>query len=212
MGYFHKIATADRFVILDDVQYTKNSLINRNKIKTPQGEQWLTIPVSFRFGESIKEVKVDSTVDWRSRHLKTIEACYRKASHFKEIYKGLQEIYYWCEWRTLCELNIALIERVSSCLQITTKMLKSSDLNVEGISTVRLINLVKSLKGDAYLSGSGGMKYQDEELFAQANIRLIYSDFSHPLYPQRWGQFRPNLSIIDFLFNMGMSAITNKKG
>ncbi len=108
IAYFYKILRCDTFVFLDNVQYTKNSFINRNKIKTSQGYIWLTVPVSFNFGQKILEVKINNNTDWRKKHLKTLELNYKKAIFFEEIYEIIKEVYYKEEWLYLIDLNIDL--------------------------------------------------------------------------------------------------------
>lgn len=209
LGYFYKLAKCDTFVPLDNVQYTKNSFINRNRIKTPQGAMWLTVPVKIkgRFGQLIKDVEINNTVDWRKKHLGTLEANYRKARFFEPIFQSLKAIYYADDWSNLCALNIRLLEWVLSLLKLEKRLIRASDLNLEGESTRLLIGIVKAVGGKVYLSGFGGAKYQEEELFKQAGIELQYYEFSHPVYPQLWSDFIPNLSIIDLLFNYGPESL-----
>lgn len=218
LGYFYKIAKCDAFVLLDNVQYTKNSFINRNRIKTSQGTMWLTVPVKIkgRFGQLIKDVELNNTVDWRKKHLGTLEANYRKARFFEPIFQDLKTIYYTDDWSNLCELNIRLLEWALSLLKLEKRLVRASDLNVEGESTQLLISIVKEIGGNIYLSGFGGAKYQEEELFKEAGMTLAYYEFEHPVYPQLWSDFVPNLSITDLLFNYGPESLDvilrNKEG
>jgi len=217
LGYFYKLAKSDVFVLLDNVQYTKNSFVNRNKIKTSQGAIWLTVPVKIkgRFGQLIKDVEINNTVNWRKKHLRTLEANYKKAKSFERIFSGLKAAYYADDWSNLCELNIRLLESLLSILKLEKRLVRASELNVEGESTQLLISIVKEVGGNVYLSGFGGAKYQEEELFEEAGITLEYYEFEHPVYPQLWSDFIPNLSIIDLLFNCGpksFTAILHNKG
>ena len=207
IGFFSKVLQSDVFVLLDNVQYTKNSFINRNRIKTPQGVKWLTVPVrtKARFGQLIKEVEINKNVDWRQQHLKTLEMCYKRSKFFGLIFKNITDIYYKCSWSNLAVFNIELLNWLFSLLEINTKIILASQLNVKGKGTDLLINIVKAVNGDTYLSGFGGVNYQNEELFKINGIKLRYYEFSHPIYPQLWGDFVPNLSIIDLLFNCGPS-------
>lgn len=209
LGYFYKLTQCDVFVLLDNVQYTKNSFINRNRIKTPRGADWLTVPVIIkgRFGQLIRDVEINSSVDWRKKHLGTLEANYRKAKYFEPIFQGLETIYSVNDWINLCELNIMLLEWALSILGLKKNLVRASDLNLEGESTQLLIDIIKELGGDTYLSGFGGANYQEEELFEKAGITLTYYDFKHPVYPQLWNDFIPNLSIIDLLFNCGSESL-----
>lgn len=207
LGYFYKMVLCDIFVLLDNVQYTKNSFINRNKVKTPQGAIWVTVPVRFQFGELINQVHINNSTDWRKNHLKTLELNYRKTAYFGEVFPDLQRLYFQKDWQNLCEFNIALIKYVISYLGLEKKLIIASDIKTEGKSTDRLVDIVKKLGGDSYLSGFGAVNYQEETIFHDAGIELRYSGFVHPQYPQVWNDFIPNLSIIDFLFNNGRRSL-----
>lgn len=209
LGYFYKMAKCDIFVLLDNVQYTKNSFINRNRIKTPQGELWLTVPVRVkgRFGQLIKDVEIDNTANWRKKHLGTLEANYKKAKFFEQIFSSLKAAYYADNYGNLCEFNIRLLKLILSILKLEKRLVRASELDVGGESTQLLISIVKEVGGNVYLSGFGGAKYQEEELFKKAGITLAFYDFKHPVYPQLWSDFIPNLSVIDLLFNAGPESL-----
>jgi len=206
IGYFYKIARSDAFVFLDSVQYSKNSFINRNRIKTPQGAVWLTVPVSFKFGQLINEVTISNKTDWREKHLKTLEMNYKRATFFEDVFKIIKRIYYLKDWQNLSDFNIRLIRAVLSYLGLDKPLVKSSSLNVKGKSTELLLQIIKKVDGNIYLSGFGGAKYQEEKLFKKEGIELVYYNFSHPTYAQLWGNFISNLSIIDLLFNYGKES------
>ena len=209
IGYFYKIVRSDIFVLLDNVQYTKNGFINRNRIKVGKGTMWLTIPVKTkgRFGQLIKEVEINNAVDWRNNHLKTLEMNYKKAKFFKPIFNGLKNIYYTADISNLCEFNIKIFEWLLSQLKLDKKVIRASELDVKGKSTQLLIDIVKKVSGNVYLSGFGGGNYQEENLFKNNGIELIYYDFKHPVYYQLWSNFIYNLSIIDLLFNYGPDSL-----
>ncbi len=207
IGYFYKIVNCDVFVFLDNVQYTKNSFINRNKIKTPQRDRWLTVPVSFKFGQLINEVKINNNVQWRKKNLRTIEINYKKAPHYDAIYDLLKSACFRNEWELLTDLNIKLINTICQFLDLRVKTIRASTLGFNTSSTDLLIKIIKKLDGKIYLSGKGGANYQDEEKFKQNGISLLYTDFIGPIYPQLYGDFIPNLSIIDLLFNCGSESI-----
>lgn len=203
IGYFYKICKSDIFIFLDDVQFEKNSYADRNSIKTPQGECYLKVPVKTKgLHTKYKEVKINDSLKWRDKHLKTIEMNYKKTKYYEEVMKFIRDKYKNDEIN-LSEFNIRFISEIVRKLEFNTTLLKASDLNVQGKSTERLKNLILSVDGNCYLSGKGGEKYQEEEIFTRNGIQLLYTDFKHPLYPQLWGSFRSNLSIIDLLFNCG---------
>ena len=205
LGYFYKIANCDVFVFLDNVQYSKNDVINRNKIKTPQGEAWLTVGILSKghYGQPINEVKINNDVPWAGTHWKSLAQNYRKAPYFRE-YEGLFENVYRHKWEGLADLNKHLTGIVLEILGIKgVKLVLASELSASGKSTELLINICKAVGGDVYLSGFGGKNYMDEAAFEKEGLVLRYYDFKHPTYSQLWGDFIPNLSIVDLLFNEG---------
>jgi hypothetical protein len=203
IGYFYKIACSDCFVFLDDVEYTKNSFINRNKIKTPLGAQWLTLPVNYA-GNSHKKINTMSIIDGQrsfQRILKTLTMNYSKSINFKKYIEIFENIFN-SNTSSLSEINILLIKKMLSELKINTKVLRSSELiKVSGESTFRLASICKEIGGTTYISGFGGKNYQLEDIFTNNGINSIIYNFKHPVYNQLWGEFISNLSIVDLLFN-----------
>jgi hypothetical protein len=205
LGYFHKIAKCDLFIFLDDVQYKKREFQNRNKIKTPNGPLWLTVPVLTHgaYSQAIKEVKTDPTEHhWTTSHWKSIEMNYRHSPFFKEHAAFFEELYKK-QWGSLMEVSLEIIRYTSKYLGINTPVKMSSEYSVTTLSTQRIIDLCKASGASAYLSGAGGRDYMDTSLFSSQNIGLDFQQFDHPKYPQLHGEFEPYLSIIDLLFNCG---------
>ena len=204
IGYFFKIANSDTFVLLDDVQYTKNSFINRNKIKTPSGAMWLTIPVlhSGRQGQNINDTILSSPEKSYRKITSSLKANYSKSKYYNEIMDLLipafeEKIY-------LSVLNINLIIKICNYLEIGTEIIRSSRIqNVEGTATDRLVSICDELQASIYLAGYGSVNYQESDKFKLAGIKSEQYKFQHPNYDQLWGDFIPNLSIIDLLFNCG---------
>jgi len=203
-GYFYKIAQCDCFVFLDDAQYTKNSFINRNRIKTSQGENWLTIPVSVSLGQSICDVKPQP--GWAERHLKTLQQNYAKTAGYKLYVEGIAAVLR-AERANLAEINIALVGHICGLLGIATPRLRASELGIAGRSDERLASITAHLGGDAYLSGFGGANYQLQQTFAANKVALETYKFHPPVYKQQWGEFIPGLSILDVLFHCGNDAM-----
>lgn len=204
LGYFHKIVRSDLFLYLDDVQYKKREFQNRNKIKTPNGPLWLTIPVITKglYTQHIKDVRINREEDWEQDHWKSIEFNYRKAAYFNEhrdFFYGL----FQKKWDSLQEISVTIIDHVLSYLGIATPRKFSSEYNAATLSTERIIELCKKTGADTYLSGAGGRAYMDETLFDKSGIKVMYQDFKHPEYPQLYGSFEPYMSIVDMLFNAG---------
>ena len=216
IGYFHKLDQADIFVLLDNVQFKKNEWQNRNRIKTSQGWQWLTVPVNYRFPQMISEVRINNRVRWHQKHLQAIQTNYGKASFFKDYLPILQEVLSQ-KWELLSPLNIHIIKKVAKLLGIDTKLYVCSELSEEFTSeqSRRLVEICRYFGAEVYLSGQGGRGYLNMELFQREGIEVIFQEFNPPIYRQLYGEFQPNLSIIDLLLNCGsktINLIRGKKG
>lgn len=208
LGYFYKINHCDRFVLLDDVQYTKNSLINRNKIKTVEGEQWVTMPVlhTGNFGQNINDTHLMLFEKHYKKFIRTLQTNYSKAPFYTEIMQLLEIDDFSCD--IISVFNEQLIRRVADYLEIPTPIVRSSELDgIVGTSTNRLISICKLLGADMYLAGFGGKNYQDDALFHQAGIEPFVSNFTYPRYDQMHGSFVSNLSVLDVLMNIGKRSI-----
>lgn len=207
LGYFYKIANVDTFVLLDDVQFAKNSFINRNKIKTPQGVHWLTLPV-LQKGKSlqkINEVEIHNPKYVFNKILKTTQSSYAKAPFFQEIQDLLCSTL--IDSSNICSLNEKLILAIVEYLNIECNIVLSSNLSItETCPTKRLVNICKTLNANTYLAGFGSVKYQDNLIFYENGIKTELYNFKHPIYNQLWGTFTPNLSIVDLLFNHGKNS------
>jgi hypothetical protein len=207
LGYFDKIRRADVFCYLDDVQYKKNDWQNRNRIKSAQGWQWLTVPVRYRFPQKLNEVAVNNAVNWKNKHFQTLISNYNRTPFFKA-YAALFEQIYSQDWEFLSELNIALIEGLKAVFGLgRTETVKSSDFSLRQDPTERLIDICRELKADTYLSGPDGVKYMDLERFKQSGILVVIQEFAHPVYPQLFSGFQSHMSVVDLLFNCGPEGI-----
>lgn len=204
LGFFHKIFHSDIFVILDSVQFQKNGHQNRNRIKTSQGWQWLTVPVLHRFGQRIHEVSVNPKVRWGRKHWHALTTNYSRAPYLRVYGPGLKEILEG-DWTSLCQLDVALIRWAMQALEVKTPLVHSSELGVDGTRTELLINICRAVGADGYLSGPGGRRYMDLAAFEAAGITVLWQDFTLPVYDQMFPAvgFVPNLSIVDTLFCCG---------
>jgi hypothetical protein len=208
VGYFHKIDKSDCFVFLDTVQYKHREFQNRNKIRTKDGEMWLTVPVlsSGRSRQRINEVLIDNTSDWQQQHWQTLTCYYTRAAFFSEHSEFFADVYRR-PWERLVDLNVHIIQYFLKVLAIATKIHFESALRTENQGTDRVIELCQKLGATTYLSGQGGKDYLEEDKFAKAGITLQYQDFRHPAYQQlSWNEgesFISQLSLIDLLFNEG---------
>lgn len=206
-GYFDIIGMVDEFILYDDVQYTKNDWRNRNKIKTANGVQWITIPVKQeQLNQKINETKVaDST--WNRKNWSSLVCNYSKAGCFKMYKDVLEELYMGCREQYLSEINYRFIMAVNQILGIKTKISWSSDYPKMGDKSERLVQLVKSAGGSEYLSGPSARNYIREEIFTEAGIKLSWMEYSgYPEYKQLYPPFEHGVSILDLILNEGPDA------
>jgi hypothetical protein len=207
LGYFYKMAYCDMFVVLDDVLHSKSSVTSRCQIKAREGAKLLSVPLA------TKEVRINETAicndgKWQLKHWHAMENAYRSSIYWNEYNSYFEHAYRGTRWSTLSQLNVFLIMTIRTILDLNNKIILSSELGaIGGERSNRNLEICRSLAADAYLSGTGARSYNDEEAFRKAGVDLIYSDFEHPVYRQLWGDFVPNLSIVDLLFNEGGSSL-----
>lgn len=206
-GYFDIIHDVDLFIFYDDVQYTKNDWRNRNKVKTPSGSQWLTIPVNAKIDSKISDVSLTNS-NWALKHYKTLNALYSKAPYFKRYRSFLDYIYTEKKWDSLSELNQFIIEYVAKdLLGISVTFKNSYEFEVEGRKLDRLVDLLKKVGADVYVSGPSADNYIEVSKFEEAGIELVYKDYnSYPEYSQFHPPFDHYVSIFDLLFHTGFDA------
>jgi len=205
-GYFDLIAAVDEFIIYDDVQFTKNDWRNRNKIKTPNGIEWLSIPVGQNIKRRIRDVDLP-TSNWQEKHWKTLMSNYGNAPYFNVIATWLKPLYLAQTYTHLSQINRCFIEAVCSYLGIKTIISNSWDYRILNGKTERLVDLCLQSGGTEYISGPAAKAYIDEDMFNRQGIKLTWFDYSgYPVYPQLWGNFIHEVSILDLLFNCGNQA------
>ena len=218
IGFFHKVSLADTLVIVDVVQYVKRGpfgWINRNRIRTPQGWIWLTVPVKTKgkFHQSIMETEIDNSTPWARKHLKSIERNYQNTPYFHKYFDFLQEIYNK-QWLLLADLNEAIIRYVLEQLGIKIGIIKASQLELDyklpdadnkndSSATDLIIQMCRKLNSDSYLHGKHGQDYLDQPMLKESNIVSYFQEFQHPVYKQQYEPFMPEMSIIDLLFSRG---------
>lgn len=209
LGYFDQMSKCDVFVIYDDVQYDKNGWRNRNRIKTPQGPQWLTVPVLIK-GRDFplnRDVEINNTTTWHVKQMKSIAQNYGRAPYFHR-YAGAFETVMRRSWRFLIDLNLELLYLLMQQLGLTKNIHLSSDLKIpKSGKTQRLIDICHFLGADSLLEGDAGRSYIDESRFKEAGIRIDFHAYQHPVYQQLYGEFVPFMSTIDLLFNHGSEAL-----
>lgn len=210
LGYFYKIAHSDIFVFLDNVQYERRGFTNRNRIKTLQGPMWLTVGVLTKgnWHQMVSDVRIDDSVAWQEKHWKSIKQNYSKAPCFEEYAQRFQSIYQG-SWELLADLNEAFVRDICRMLGIASvEFRRASLLHASGAGSELLAGICREVGADTYLSGFGGMKYMEEEPFERSAVKVRYYDFAHPQYHQLWGEFVPNLSTVDLLFNEGSGSLS----
>ena len=208
LGFFEQLNHCDIFVLYDDVQFEKGSWRNRNRIKTANGIQWLTVPVLLKNKDFplICDVRINSSINWQKKHIKSITQNYGKAPYFEayahDLFKILDR-----NWNFLLDLDLELINWLSQQLNISTPMRLASDLAVHGSSVQRLIDIIRAVDGNRFYEGSAGRNYIDTHVFEQVGISVTFQEYSHPSYPQLSGDFVSHLSVIDLLFNCGPESL-----
>ena len=212
LGYFAKIDRADVFVLLDTVQFKKNEWQNRNRIKTADGWQWLTVPVTYRFPQRIHEVAVNNRERWQHKQRQAIVSNYRKAPCWDSIAPFIEEIL-TPQWDCLAALNIATVRKLAKILGIETPLYVASELPAfPEDPDERLIAVTKHFGADTYLAGSGGRDYMNLDRYEQNGIKVLFQEYRHPVYEQRFGAFEPFMSVVDLLFNHGKESLSILRG
>jgi len=204
-GYFDLINAVDEFVLFDDVQYTRRDWRNRNRIKTPRGPAWLTIPVNTKgkYLDPIKHITV-SDMQWAERHWKTIRAAYARAPYFKTYADAIERLYLDCRETRLSAINYRWIRAICEILGISTRISWSMDYEIVDGKTERLVSICRQAGADTYLSGPAARSYIDPEQFRAAKVELTYFDYAgYPEYAQLYPPFDHHVSILDLIFNQG---------
>ena len=206
-GFFNKIFLSDVFVILDRTQF-EFGITNRNKIITPEGA-WTRISVPVKNGQKffqINDVKINNDMNWKEKNLDLISKSYSKSKFF-DLYNTSINSIFEEKWEYLIELNIKILKTIFEWLDVKTKIIFESELNVKGTSSEKLLNICKEVKATKYVSGPGGKNYLDEKIFQKNHIDIEYQKYTPISYSQLNSKsFIPNLSILDLLFNMGYES------
>lgn len=206
LGYLDKIDRADLFVVLDTVQFKKNEWQNRNRIRTAQGWQWVTVPVLHRFGQKLNEVLINQGEEWRAKHRRTLEMSYARAAHYDRCVSGLAPLYNQ-PWERLTELNLAVLHWLLTAFGIKTPVKLASAMSTREAPTDRLIDICRTVGATTYLAGAGARDYMDIRRFDASGIALEFQDFRHPVYAQCYEPFMPGMAAIDLLFTCGDDAL-----
>jgi hypothetical protein len=212
LGYFDKIDKADVFVLLDNVQFKKNEWQNRNKIKTAQGWQWLTVPVMYKYPQLINEVPINNKVNWQHKQRQAILSNYRKAPYY-DLLEPFFEDLFSSSWQGISQLNIEVVTSLSEMLGIGTTLHVGSELGeFPQDPDDRLIAITKYFGAETYLAGAGGKEYMALDKYEKAGIKVVFQDFTHPVYDQLFGGFEPFMSVIDLIYNHGDTSLRIIRG
>ena len=210
LGYLHRMAQADLFIVLDHVQFERRNYQNRSQIRIDGEARWLTVPV---MQHSQKERILDKEVDnrdtarpWGRNHFATLRHAYREAGYFGTYAPELRKIFD-TTWTRLVDVDAAMLQFLRDAFGIATRVVRSSELAVEGAKSELILNLCRAVKADALLAGFGGSRgYLDAEAFARHGIEIKFHQFTHPTYKQCGAApFIPGLAGVDLLFNAGPS-------
>lgn len=208
LGFFNKISKAEKYVILDSVQYEKNYFQNRNKILGTNGVQWIGIPVvnTKHMEGSIATTLIASdpkNIKWKEKYLQTIKQSYGKYEFFNEVYPLLEDALN-TDSKYLCDINISIIKNFCFALDIHPEFIRSSDLNVSGLKSDLILDICMKTNADVYIAGPSGRDYLDMKSFSDNGIVVKFNDFNHPTYPQkRTDEFISHLSALDLFMNVG---------
>lgn len=202
-GFFNKILKSEAFVILDNVQFSRGGVQNRNRIKTARGVKWLTVPLAGHQMLPIKDVNIDNSRPWSANHFTLLKGAYKNSLHFSELLDFFEDLYLNQKFTKLVDLNLRIIKYLMDYLGLKTKLILASSLKSKGQRTDLLLDICRKTGSDVYLSGQGGKRYLEEEKFKANGIQITYRDFAYPTYQQQFDEFVPNLSIVDMICNLG---------
>lgn len=210
-GYFDQIGCADLFIFYDDVQYDKRGWRNRNQIKTPNGRQWLTIPVHSRGAQTenlpIHQIRIAWDHPWNQNHLKALRHSYAKAPYFRQ-YMPLLEDFYHRRDEFLVDFTMDFTMVLAHELgNGHTRFIRSSEIaGINGQKTDRLLQILRAVGATHYISGPSAREYIETKKFEAAGISLEYMEYNYPEYPQLYPPFDPYVSVLDLLFMTGPEA------
>ena len=213
-GFFDMINSVDEFIIYDDMQFTKRDWRNRNLIKTPNGLQWLTIPVKVKgkYFQKINETEIEGN-DWADKHWKTIQMNYSNAPFFKNTESKIQAMYEAAsKERLLSQVNYIFLNGICKILDINTLLRWSSEFNLIDGKTEKLVDICLKTGATSYISGPAAKDYIDEEFFRKSGVNLKWMSYEgYPEYNQLWGGFIHGVTVIDMLFNCDPSSYSNMR-
>jgi hypothetical protein len=208
LGFFELMQNCDLFVVLDDVQYTKRDWRSRNRIRTKEGWMWLTVPVLVKnkSGQHIRDTKVNNDCPWKEKHLKSLKGNYSKACYFNDCIEELESIYRK-DWVFLLDLDMEIILFLAHHFAIKTNITLASSLDIHGLGgNAHILEICRKLGANELYDSAGAKPFIDLNLFENANIKVVFQEYRHPVYMQMHQPFLPHMSAIDLLFNAGANG------
>lgn len=203
--YFKKIAASDCFVLMDSVQFQKNGMQNRNRIRNRQGEFWLTIPVTRGLDDAIAGKKIADGI-WTRKHWKSLRTAYARTPYWNRYEEGLRGLYEQ-DYQTLGQANEVFLRFMLDALAIDVPVVRLSSLDVPGAKSDLVLNICRRLDARCYLSGTGAGAYLDQEAFRRAGVDVEFRASSPPVYSQGHSNFIPGLSMVDMLMHQGPERV-----
>jgi hypothetical protein len=209
LGLFHKLHLADVFVFMDDVQYLTQDWNNRNRIKGPHGAFWLTVPVargsSSRLLRDVRivEQRWPHRSHWQFEHWNSLQSCYRRAPYWHVYAPFFESLYTRRPWRWLTALNAAVLRYLIEALDISTRLIIASEADFSGRKSDLVLDHCRRYGAELCVLGGHGREYIIERDFEAAGVATHYQEYAHPSYPQRFGSFEAQLSVVDLLMNCG---------
>lgn len=209
LGFFELMVRADLFVFLDDVQYTVRDWRNRNRIRTDDGWQWLSVPVLHKGyrGQLIKDVMINKTVAWQKKHLNSMKFNYQSSKYFKQYYPAIRDILL-NDWETLADLNIVLTNKLVMILGIDIVCSRSSELKITSTAkSQRILDICQHFGATELYDSKAAEKFLDIQIFVDEGIKVDFQQYNHPVYNQSYSPFISHMSLIDLLFNHGPDSL-----
>ncbi len=209
LGFFDQMRRSDVFVYYDDVQFDKHGWRNRNRVKSAKGPVWLSVPVLHSGAGPLRidEVAIDGRQNWARKHVETVRQLYARAPHVKRYLPELEDLLLGRTWEKLVDLDLAAAALMCGWLGLERRIVRSSELAIDGGKSERLLNLCRHFGADRYLSGNAAQDYLDVDLFQAAGVAVEWQDYTAPVYPQQHGEFVPYLSVLDLILNVGPGSL-----
>lgn len=205
LGFFAKIAASDIYIVMDNVQFPRNSWVNRVRVGGNSDSTWLTVPTRHagKLGLRIDEVEISWDSNWTRKHIAALRQRYARSPWMAEVLDPVEQIFH-ARHQLLAEQNLALIRLVLQLCGIDRKIIRGSALNGEGANSALIVTMCKAVGATTYLAGQGAADYEDLAVYAANGIAYRKTTFAHPVYPQHAGrEFEPGLSILDALLYTG---------